>query len=175
MRKLIIVTAPRNSGKSTRMWELFYHYKEIREYKIGGFITKLFRKGEDKSGFLLTDLVVGDEFPVALENPPIGEEGWFPMGRRYWFAGAAFNRTHDFFKESVKSSKGYTHLFVDEAGLLELDGGGFYASIKMLESDFKGTLVIAVRDVFLEEFLKKFKFKNLWDIEINKPSKHDEK
>ena len=166
MRKLIVITAPRNRGKTTWLWELKSQLEKKKENSIGGFITELQTDGAEKKKYILVNQDGGEKLVMATDNPPLKNSGWFLLGKRYWFSMDTFEKTF----ETYSNSGQYTHVFMDEAGLLELEGSGFASSIEWLMNNYEGTLIIAVRDIFVEDFLAKFRFRENWKVEIDGPS-----
>jgi hypothetical protein len=60
MSKLIIVSAPRNYGKTTRLWDIYRELLQNDKNSTGGYITVL-PEGNDKSRVILKDLQSGEQ------------------------------------------------------------------------------------------------------------------
>ncbi|MDC7233410.1 MAG: nucleoside-triphosphatase [Spirochaetales bacterium] len=160
MSKLILVCAEKNSGKTTALWNLHKQFKTGRISRQGGFITLLNQEG-DKSRIVLKELLTGDEMLLASSR----EEDWtgkdvntFKMGQQYIFSQNLF----DYCNAAYTNSLDCSHLFIDEAGALELRGGGFAPAIEFLSTNYEGTLCIAVREPFLEDFKMLYPFERGW-------------
>lgn len=165
MNKLIIVSAARNQGKTTRLWEIYRELMQNDENSIGGYITVL-SEGNDKSRVILKDLQSGENMLLGSshkEDWNDQEENWFQMGLRYSFSQESFDKTYKDYIESLTCS----HLFIDEAGPLELKDRGFAPVLNYLKENFKGTLIVAVRDIFVNDFLRIFSFEENWSLEIS--------
>jgi nucleoside-triphosphatase THEP1 len=164
MSKLILVTADRDRGKTTALWNLYKQFNIEKNKRIGGYITVL-NKNDDKSRIVIKDLSSGEEMLLAssIEEDWAGqEERCFKMGMRYTFFQDVFDRSCDSYRNALDCS----HIFIDEAGALELKDKGFSPAIEYLRKNYKGTLVIAVRELFLEDFQMIYSFDNGWTTQV---------
>ncbi len=162
MRSLIIVSGGRDGGKTTKMWKLYNEFTLLPQVRIGGYITRAADKSFPKREYTLIDLSSKQELKVACEIRPEGED-WFFQGKRYWFSQRTFDETLDTYCKCTR----YTHLFMDEAGRLELNNRGFAPGLMNILENFDGTFIVAVRDSLIDEFLEKYPFRQKYDrIEI---------
>ncbi|MBF9014506.1 MULTISPECIES: nucleoside-triphosphatase [unclassified Oceanispirochaeta] len=164
MSKLILVTADRDRGKTTALWNLYRQFHVEDNNRIGGYISVL-NKDNNKSRIVLKNLRSGEEMLLAscIEEDWAGqEERCFKMGMRYTFFQDAFDNSYDSYKDALDCS----HIFIDEAGALELKDKGFSPAIEYLKSNFKGTLIISVRELFLEDFLIIYSFDKGWTTQV---------
>lgn len=164
MSKLILVTADRDRGKTTALWNLYKQFLIEKNNQIGGFISVL-NKNDDKSRIVIKDLKSGEELLLAssIEEDWKGqEENCFKMGMHYTFFQDVFDRCFDSYRNVLNCS----HIFIDEAGALELKDKGFSQAIEYLRKNFDGTLVIAVRELFLEDFQMIYSFDKGWTTQV---------
>lgn len=164
MSKLILVTADKDRGKTTALWNIYRQFQNEDHKRIGGYISVV-NKTNDKSRILIKDLSSGEEMLLAssIEEDWSGQaERCFKLGMRYTFFQDVFDKSCKLYRDALDCS----HLFIDEAGALELKGKGFSPAIDYLRLNYEGTLVIAVRELFLEDFQIIFPFEKGWTTQI---------
>lgn len=131
----IIVTGRKGEGKSTFCWQLL-KYLYIQGIKAGGVITLQ----NDKKSFYLVSLDSKIPFE-ANEN-----ENFIPIGNF---------RIHKENMEkaisTIRSDLDCDFLFLDEIGLLELRGKGYYSILDVVISRKKSN-VLVVKKKILDEF-----------------------
>jgi nucleoside-triphosphatase THEP1 len=146
--KIIIITGKVNSGKTTMM-EKFINDEKLTGTSPSGIIARGVFKDKIKLGFDVIDISDGTSKPLARIDNYF--ENGFSVGK-YYFSEEAF----DFARTALLN---YSHngvVFLDEAGPLELSGGGYSACLKtLLDSDI-ARLYIVVRSECLTEFIEKF-------------------
>lgn len=158
MKEVIIISAPRNSGKTTKLWALYNELKKDNKNNICGYITKL---ESIKSLCTLINLENEKKYLLAKldyeQHKTNSDMLWFKYGNRFIFSQQSFNIANEYYC-NVKEN--CTHLFIDEAGPLERDGIGFSESLIHLQKQFNGTLIIAIRDIYVEKIISKFNITN---------------
>lgn len=138
-----LVTGAVDAGKTTFMAAEADRLKQ--DFRVCGFICRANVYAERKDDYRLTDLVTAEEIPFCKRNA----EGTFD------FSDDAVK----IFEEKVlKDSENADYVFIDEAGKLEINGEGWNALITELLRR-RITIVIAVRDTFVDEFLDTFAIK----------------
>ena len=135
MRSCRIITGDKCSGKSTRLLEIS---KTIPNPE--GFISI-----RTENGYSLLDLSRGKASLLMTDEPLFTDRF-----RRWYFDQKLFDAANSRL-ESISSGT----VFIDEIGRLELDGGGFAPALRALRSH-DIDLIIAVRDVFLQDVIERF-------------------
>lgn len=135
MRSCRIITGDKRSGKSTRLLEIS---KTIPNPE--GFISI-----RTENGYSLLDLSRGKASLLMTDEPLFTDRF-----RRWYFDQKLFDAANSRL-ESISSGT----VFIDEIGRLELDGGGFAPALRALRSH-DIDLIIAVRDVFLQDVIERF-------------------
>ena len=135
MRSCRIITGDKCSGKSTRLLEIS---KTISNPE--GFISI-----RTENGYSLLDLSRGKASLLMTDEPLFTDRF-----RRWYFDQKLFDAANSRL-ESISSGT----VFIDEIGRLELDGGGFAPALRALRSH-DIDLIIAVRDVFLQDVIERF-------------------
>lgn len=143
-----LITGERNSGKTTRLLNI---YKE----KKGGGIASI--KG-NKNGYDFYNLVfLGSGQPpilLATENPEFASKKDFFKFKRFYFNDNAFKKAQIYITELLALS--ISPIFLDEVGELELKGMGFHdICLKLI--NLQKVVYITVRDAYVSEFLKVFR------------------
>jgi nucleoside-triphosphatase THEP1 len=146
--EIILITGPVNSGKSTALMKLVE-----RERADGNSPTGIVAKGvfdnDRKIGFDIIDLSSDKIIPMARVDWQIANS--FRIGR-YIF-------NHDAFQSAYKALLNYQQngvVFLDEAGPLELDGGGYAECLRQLLDADISRLYIVVRDTCVDDFIGMF-------------------
>lgn len=155
--KLILVTGPRNSGKTTRLWSLYRREILQNSVKPGGFLTSPAVPGETKDSYFLENLQTREKREAAAAVPPAGKPGWIHGPGRFWFCGDTYEAAFRVY--SLQTA--LPVLFMDEAGALELAGRGFDRSLELLAKAYKGRLFLGIRDKFIEKILEKYRFREI--------------
>ena len=151
-----IITGPVDSGKTTRMLEL---YRMAGPGTAGGFISrKLFRDGSftgyeisrlsDGESRLLAVLANGDHGEAAVLTPDCFQFS------RFIFFNDAF-RFGESVIEALQQDPGITDLFLDEIGPLELEGKGFAQLLDRLDKQ-KMNLCLGIRSDCLAAAVERF-------------------
>lgn len=135
MRSCRIITGAKGSGKTSVMEDLAEEEKEPQ-----GFVSV-----NVGTGYVLVNLATGEEQLL------LAEKGFFPDQTGCWsYDQRLFGQANE-----VLAGLSSGTVFIDEAGRLELSGGGFAPGIKALQ-DKDVDLVIAVRDAFVDEVIEAF-------------------
>lgn len=101
-------------------------------------------------------------FNIECNDPENNTEPLTTAGR-FNFYTAAFEKANSILLNAVSQTPYW--LVIDEAGKLELDGKGFYNSLKVIADLYNtipksGNLLITVREGLCDEVISFFKFKN---------------
>ncbi len=147
MKKLIIVSGKIDSGK-TRMLEEIVRALKKKKIAVGGFLSVAEYKKNKKVAYHLKNIKTGREIPLATKkafdtNQKIGN---------FYFNEEAFIKANEW----LSDTRAFDVVIIDEIGPLEMRGGGFCELLDGLFLDFKGILIVCVRDSILDEFRIKF-------------------
>lgn len=138
-RYSFIITGPKDAGKSTLCWQVLEYLNQLPVSK-GGVITL---QNDKKWFYLITD---NSKIPFEASET----EEFIPIGH-FRVHKANLERTIN----SIQASLDSDYLFIDEIGLLELQGSGYFPVLhKVLSRDLGNILV--VREMILNEFLSRF-------------------
>lgn len=130
-----LITGSREAGKSTLCWDILEFLKQ-HPVSIGGVITLQ----NDKKWFYLisTDVKIPFEANEKEEFIPIGQ--------------FRVHKTNlDQTIRSIQSSMDRDYLFIDEIGLLELQGRGYYPVLDEAISREYGNILV-VKETILDDF-----------------------
>ncbi len=146
--RVLVITGGHGSGKSTLAAGLAALMRE-RGLRPAGILAEGAWEGGIRSGFDLVDLSTGKKTPLCRRGAEsavkAGEFGFFPEGVAAGLAAL-----------SPENCSGADAVFIDEAGFLELEGGGWAAPLERLLSADRAPLVIVVRDYLLKDVASRF-------------------
>lgn len=141
-KKIYILTGSIQSGKTTRLLQW-----SVEKKNVFGILTPVV---EGKKVFM--DAHTKEHF--AMEAEP-GEEEILSVGR-FAFSKKAFEKAIDILNQSVKAKKGW--LIIDEIGPLELEGKGFFETVKQILSNQNSlNLLFIIREHLVEKAIDFFK------------------
>lgn len=143
-----ILTGGRDCGKTRAIERLFSD-----QGRGDGVISpKRFLNGHF-NGYNVRRLSTGEELPLA-EICPSARGEWDEICRlgNFSFSGKGFSFANSALDEM--SRNGVTPLFIDEVGLLELQGHGFVSIDKVFAS--AADVYIAVRDKYTQKVIEKY-------------------
>lgn len=147
-----IITGKMNTGKTTRMHQLFHEMaqskeqkdKGIMDFSVDGFIAVKEMDGSIVRGYKAHQLSTGYELDMIIREDYLkGDESVAYRLGPYCFLAQAFKWMDACIKDLI--GFGAKAIFLDEVGQLELSGGGYDKSIrKVLQS--RSHLFISVRE-----------------------------
>jgi nucleoside-triphosphatase THEP1 len=140
---VILVTGAVDAGKTKFMAAEAERLKA--DFKVCGFVCRANVYADKKDDYRLTNLTDGKETPFCKRNA----KGTFDFSD-----DAVTGMTEKVLADAADAE----YVFIDEAGRLEINGGGWNELITALLRR-KIILVVAVRDTFAEEFLDTFAIK----------------
>lgn len=149
--EVIIVTAPRNSGKTT------YLKKFCLSHNCIGYIAE---SDEQKNLFYYEEFRSKKTFPSLTTEV---HEDWSRIGK-YYFKSEVFIELESFLDHLINES--YDYIVLDEIGKLELEGKGFDVILnKCIRQE--SNLVLVVRDIFVDDVIEKYKLQNAKVINVS--------
>jgi nucleoside-triphosphatase THEP1 len=144
MKKLIIVTGPTNSGKTTLMSAYCSRLDFEEGLRLGGMICMVPLPGIEKTEWILTDLFTG-EAKLLMTLRAI--KGWEKRGR-FFIDPSVFSWAN----HSIVQAFEHTDCLVfDEIGPIEIEGNGLYSSFSQALREYPGIIIAAVRNTLLEQ------------------------
>ncbi len=141
---VFIITGPRNSGKTTRLLNIF-------QKKRGGGIASLKSKKDGYENYFIHFLgSAQDKVLLATENPEFENKDGFFRFKRFFFNKNAFKRSYLYVIELIALS--VSPIYLDEVGELEFNGMGFHGiCLKLMR--LQRDVYITVRDTNISRFL----------------------
>ena len=158
--KIIIVSGAIDAGKTTKIKSLIESY-ELSDKELSGFYSEKVFQSNELIGYDLVFLVLQKTVPF-LRLKPFDTMGVDDRIGDYYINKTAISSA------ATEISNTHSIIFMDEIGRLELRNAGFAALLTDLLKNFEGTLILAVRDAFLDEVCKKWDIKNPEIIRLKK-------
>jgi iron complex transport system ATP-binding protein len=147
-KKVFIITGPKAGGKTT-FTERFIEQLKINKINIAGILSKRVIEGSETTGYDLMNIQTGNTLEF-LRQAGAGQEG--NIGR-FMINESGLNDGREILNSlAQKESK---LVIIDEVGLLELSNDGWAECINLLMKS-QNHILMAVRDKFVEEVIKKW-------------------
>ncbi|MFW5710746.1 MAG: nucleoside-triphosphatase [Spirochaetota bacterium] len=155
MQRLMIVSGPINSGKSTYLHRLIDHYEQ-QGLCVGGVTAEALFEGERKCGYDVRDVRTGVQTALVRSAGVGGDKGEIPnfevrlqrVGRFYILESGL-----EFTKKVLEAGFDCDLLCLDEVGPLEMQGGGHSPALKMLLAEYHGTLLLVAREAVVDALI----------------------
>jgi len=154
-----IITGDQREGKTTFLEETVELLKK-NGFQVAGIMASGLDKAGERVGFHLVDITSGRQRLLCstTEKP-----GWPNIGKFY------FDPDVILFGETLLLSIDHTHiLVVDEVGPLEMNGGGWDASLKKLVQKHRAPMIWVVRRSLAEQVIRRYQLVNVIILDINK-------
>lgn len=164
---VFIVTGKKHEGKTTLAYNLAQEAINNGS-RVGGILSLSINEDGKRAGYAVLDLKSGKTTPLASTKPfddyaeACGPYYFYKEG--FDFAYAALDVDYIDDREIV---------FIDEVGWIELMNKGFSKNIKELLNFKINTLILVVRDEFVEDVEKKFIFKAKTIFRVQPEGSHD--
>lgn len=142
-----VITGQIDAGKSTLCWQVL-EYLNQKQVSTSGVITL---QNDKKWFYLITENV---KIPFEADDTV----DFIPIGR-FRIHKNNLKRTIN----SIQASLDSDYLFVDEIGLLELQGSGYFPILNAVFSREQGNILV-VRESFLDDFFSQFPQANAYII-----------
>ncbi|OGR65382.1 MAG: hypothetical protein A2X31_10140 [Elusimicrobia bacterium GWB2_63_22] len=150
-RQVFIITGGHGSGKTTLAAALAGLLRDSGR-KPAGIIAEGSWKNGVRAGFDLKDLSSGASTPFCRREP-----GGEIRAGEFRFFGAGLAAGQAAFSADKTSSS--AAVFLDEAGFLELEGGGWAPQLESMLAENGAPLVLVVRDYLLEKIIARWRIK----------------
>jgi nucleoside-triphosphatase THEP1 len=167
VRRIIIITGPVNSGKTSYLHRLIANYKR-EGYAVGGITAEALYEQGRKIGYDACDLISKECWPLVRSSETAVQmkatAGAQHVGRFVLLeSGLVFTR------RCVHAAAAGDIVCLDEIGPLEMAGRGHRQVLDMLLADFEGTFLVVARDT-VSDALKTMAEKQGWIAEKQYPT-----
>ncbi len=136
-----LITGPSGAGKTARLTELYRELKrEHPSWRFGGFLAPARYAGGEPVAYSLHCLHDGSRLPLVDRRPVFDRS--LPVGR-FFVNARLFDRCTGLLLDRLRD---LDVLFIDEAGPLELSGGGWDRLIRRAIAQPRLRIFMAVRD-----------------------------
>ena len=149
---IFVITGGVHEGKTTFLTELLERLSE-EKLKIAGFLCPGFFKDGARSGFNLLNTADGNQLPLATIEE---KQGWFKF-HRFNFNPEAFQVGETWIREALSLQPDL--LVIDEVGPMELQGKGWWDTLKIIEKRCDIAQIWVVREQLIQDV------KDLWCID----------
>jgi nucleoside-triphosphatase THEP1 len=138
MRRLIIISGPRDSGK-TRCVVALADKLHALGIPAGGVIAEAEIEAGHKIGYAFRDVITGKRAPYAIRRADAVPGS--NIGYAFLDSGLEFGR------EALRRAcaAGVAVLLIDEIGPLEIEGRGLWEALKEATTVFAGRILLTVR------------------------------
>jgi nucleoside-triphosphatase THEP1 len=139
---IIVLSGPVHGGKTTLIQKSLSRWAS-RGLRFGGFLSLSVRNARGETEYDFLGLQDGRRLPFLRRK---GEAGWEQVGSFYFVP-----RTLELACSLIASADPAEVLIVDEAGPLELAGGGLWPALREFFSRPSPRALLVVREDILEE------------------------
>jgi len=153
---ITIVSGAINSGKTTKIKTLIATHKAAN-LSIAGFYSEKVFVVKELVGYDLILLSSNKKIPFLRINS---------FGTSDRIGPYFINKNAFIFTDKELLGSKASIVVMDEIGRLELAGNGFSTLLTYLLATFKGELILAVRDIFIDEVINHWHIENLTIIKI---------
>ena len=142
-----IISGPIHSGKSSTLIKLFKASIDS-EFTSGGFVSQKTMDGTNRFTYALKNLVTGELRPLAVDQSDFHSEfkNIYTFDR-FYFNQQAFDYGNALLI-ALSSDPNIQNIFIDEIGIIELEGHGFSTGFQAALASQKNVYV-CVRDKWL--------------------------
>lgn len=149
-RDIIMIRGDQNSGK-TRLMYAICSLLDLDGYSIGGMIQVPNLPSTLKTSYALSDQLTGISRTILDEECKQTDA---KIGK-FYIDQDAFDWANE---QIIKSFKTSDYIIFDEIGKLEIQQKGFYPSFTRALDEYKGTIMMIVRDDFVDDVFATFNF-----------------
>lgn len=167
MQRLIVLSGPINSGKTTYLHRLLAQAVQAGR-SVGGITAEAIYAQGCKTGYDVVDVNTGER-RALVKSSGYGERGieGAAAGSREQRVGRFYllDSGLKFARAVLQAALGYELVCLDEIGPLEMSGGGHLPALKMLLAEYTGTLIVVAREAVAPE-LSRMATEYGWKVEL---------
>jgi nucleoside-triphosphatase THEP1 len=149
--KVMIVSGERGEGKTTFLKKLSEELINRKSISLAGFYAENIKDEQGREGYMIVNPASGKQKLLCKRESP--ETGNLHL-LDFWFDEEALKVGEQWLLSGIHEENPV--FLLDEAGKFELDGHVWDAVLKKLLQHGKGTLVVAVRNKFVEKVVEKY-------------------
>jgi len=150
--KVFIVTGTIGEGKTTQIEQIVEALK-TKNISIGGIFSPRIVENGTTTGYDVVDIATNERTPFLRTS----QDERLPKLGRYRMLPDGLNKGHRALKKSLKLHR---VVVVDEVGRLELEDAGWAENLHYLLSHSGCSVILSVRDRFMEEVIAKWYLKD---------------
>ena len=169
MGRIIIITGPVNSGKTSYLRRLIAIYKR-EGYVVGGITAEALYEEGRKIGYDVCDLITNECYPL-VRSSETAEQMKSTAGVQHVGRFVLLESGLDFTRRCVHAAAARDIVCLDEVGPLEMAGKGHRQLLDTLLADYKGTLLVVARDI-VSDALKAMAEEQGWIAEKQYPTSY---
>ncbi len=154
VNRIYIITGEKGEGKTTLL-EHVVQCMRLQGYHLGGFLSKGFWKGNERSHFELWDIEKDQGLMLCKRDP---SEGW-PQWGPFFFNPEALAKASQIIDRCLLEKPDL--VVMDEIGKFELADGGFHKLIKKLMQNLIYPQLWVVRRPFVSEIMEKYRIQKI--------------
>lgn len=155
--KVVIISGGVESGKTTFLRKLSEELNNSGK-SVCGFISPRILDGTRTVGYSIENIASGELLPFLQETKMEVNEETKSIGK-YSINSETECKAKQILNDAMV--EGADIIMVDEVGRLELRGGGWHKELKHLLQTNTGTLVLSVRDTFIDAVIEYFEMENV--------------
>ncbi len=154
VHRIYIITGEKGEGKTTLVENLVQCMRR-QGYRLSGFLSKGYWKGDERSHFELIDIHSNVSILLCKRAP---EKGW-PQWGPFFFNPEAFTIAGNIVEACLHSQPDL--IVMDEIGKFEIAGGGFHPLIQKLLQNHIFPQLWVVRRPFVAEIIEYYGLQNI--------------
>ena len=152
LKDVFIVTGSIRGGKTTFTRKLIDLLKS-NNINAGGILSERVMEGKETTGYNIVNIVTGEKVAFLRQEGGCGEE---KIGR-FTICSKGLAEGRKILDSLVRGGDNF--VIIDEAGLLEIQGRGWSDVITELLRESSKSLLLTVRDIYVDEVIKKWDLK----------------
>ncbi len=145
--RVIIISGKKGEGKTTFVQNLIPLLKS-KNYSVGGILSQKIIKNDDIIGYEIEDIETNQKFPFLTLNQNQGD-----LIGKFQINPIGIEKGNEIL--SIEKQKNNQFIIIDEVGKLELESNGWYLSLIELINKTDKTIIITVKDIYVERVIEK--------------------
>jgi len=163
---IILLTGQKSKGKTTLSLKLATWIKEVG-FTVDGIVAPEIVENGERMGYMVQSIATGQKMPLARKTSIISENQKIP----FEFDEAALNFGASLLERPQVAMADL--VILDEAGPLELNGGGWAATFTNVIAKRNKPTLLVIRPALLEAFKEKWNLGNPLVIDIDQYSQEE--